>query len=237
MEAWILITIAAAFLQNLRSALQKHLRSSLGTTPFLNADDASFLADITTTREPLPPIPYALVSLSTHTADFDKADFVTAMAGMLDEVARNTAVLFSAHFTPLDGPPRGDEVMHERVRSAMTQPSGVVRVRDSATSAALARGAELVISSRYHPVVFAVSGGVPSIGILVDDYTTTKLHGALGNFGQTSLLPIERLLAGDGPDLVFDVWQARAVIRERGLAEAAVQRAASAAWWDRVAAV
>ena len=32
MEAWILITIAAAFLQNLRSALQKHLRSSLGTT-------------------------------------------------------------------------------------------------------------------------------------------------------------------------------------------------------------
>lgn len=31
MEAWIPITIAAAFLQNLRSALQKHLRSSLGT--------------------------------------------------------------------------------------------------------------------------------------------------------------------------------------------------------------
>ena len=32
MEAWIVITICAAFLQNLRSALQKHLRSSLGTT-------------------------------------------------------------------------------------------------------------------------------------------------------------------------------------------------------------
>lgn len=32
MEAWIVITIAAAFLQNLRSALQKHLRSSLSTT-------------------------------------------------------------------------------------------------------------------------------------------------------------------------------------------------------------
>ena len=31
MEVWIPITIAAAFLQNLRSALQKHLRSSLGT--------------------------------------------------------------------------------------------------------------------------------------------------------------------------------------------------------------
>jgi drug/metabolite transporter (DMT)-like permease len=32
MEAWIAITIAAAFLQNLRSALQKHLQGSLGTT-------------------------------------------------------------------------------------------------------------------------------------------------------------------------------------------------------------
>ncbi len=112
----------------------------------------------------------------------------------------------------------------------------MVRVRDSATSAALARGAELVISSRYHPVVFAVSGGVPSIGIPVDDYTTTKLTGALGNFGQTSLLPIDGLLAGDGADLFFDVWQARQLIRERGLAEAALQRAASSAWWDRVAA-
>ena len=31
MDAWIPITIAAAFLQNLRSALQKHLRGTLGT--------------------------------------------------------------------------------------------------------------------------------------------------------------------------------------------------------------
>lgn len=31
MEAWIVITIAAAFLQNLRSALQKHLQGKLGT--------------------------------------------------------------------------------------------------------------------------------------------------------------------------------------------------------------
>ena len=213
------------------------LCSSLGTTPFLNADDASFLAEVTTSREPLPPIPYALVSLSTHTAEYDKEAFVTALAQLLDEVARHTAVIFSAHFAPLDGPPRGDELMHERVRAAMTQPSGVVRVRDSATSASLARGAELVISSRYHPVVFAVSGGVPSIGIPVDDYTTTKLTGALGNFGQSSLLPIASLLAGEGADLFFDVWQARQLIRDRGLAEAAAQRSASAAWWDRVATV
>ncbi|MBL8581813.1 MAG: EamA family transporter [Rhizobiaceae bacterium] len=32
MEPWIVITIAAAFLQNLRSAVQKHLKSVMGTT-------------------------------------------------------------------------------------------------------------------------------------------------------------------------------------------------------------
>ena len=32
MELWIPITIAAAFLQNLRSAAQKHLKSVMGTT-------------------------------------------------------------------------------------------------------------------------------------------------------------------------------------------------------------
>jgi polysaccharide pyruvyl transferase WcaK-like protein len=213
------------------------LCTSLGGTATLNPDDASFLADLVTTREPLPLIPYALVSLSTHTAGFDQPAFVSAMAELLDEVARHTAVVFTAHFAPLTGPPRGDELMHERVRSAMAQPSGVVRVRDSATSAQLARRAELVISSRYHPVVFAVSGGVPSIGIPVDDYTTTKLSGALGNFGQSSLLPAASLLAGEGLALIDDVWQARALIRDRGIAEATVQRTASAGWWDRVAAL
>lgn len=32
METWILITVAAAFLQNVRSAMQKHLKGRLGTT-------------------------------------------------------------------------------------------------------------------------------------------------------------------------------------------------------------
>jgi hypothetical protein len=32
METWVLITIAAAFLQNIRSVLQKHLKTAMGTT-------------------------------------------------------------------------------------------------------------------------------------------------------------------------------------------------------------
>src|SRR6218665_1605121 len=32
MEIWVIITIAAAFLQNVRSAMQKHLKGAMGTT-------------------------------------------------------------------------------------------------------------------------------------------------------------------------------------------------------------
>lgn len=32
METWVLITVAAAFLQNVRSAMQKHLKGVMGTT-------------------------------------------------------------------------------------------------------------------------------------------------------------------------------------------------------------
>jgi len=107
---------------------------------------------------------------------------------------------------------------------------------DSVAAARLARGASLVISSRYHPAVFAVSGGVPTIGIPVDDYTTTKLTGALGNFGQNALVSAERLVAGVAPAVASAVWDDREGIRERGLLLAGSARVASAAWWDRVAA-
>ena len=116
----------------------------------------------------------------------------------------------------------------------MEQPSGDIRVADAAESAALARGASLVVSSRYHPAVFAVSGGVPTLAIPVDDYTTTKLTGALGNFGQSGLLPLSALLADDGPSAAADLWRDRGAISETGRARAVEQRASSAAWWDEV---
>ena len=152
----------------------------------LNPDDASFIADLTTSTAAPRPRPYCLVTLAAHTGTFDRARFAAGTAALLDHVAASTGleIVFSAHFGSLvGGAPRGDELVHERVRTLMTAASAVEPVVDTATSAALARAASLVISSRYHPVVFAVSGGVPSIGLAVDDYTTTKLTGALTNFG------------------------------------------------------
>jgi len=203
-------------------------------------DDASFLseqniADVAPDTE----TPYALVSLSTHVGVENRDQFQQAVADLLDHVAATTglAIRFYAHFASLDATEaRGDTVMHNAVIERMTTDRvTTVNEGDSVAAARLARGASLVVSSRYHPAVFAVSGGVPTIGIPVDDYTTTKLTGALGNFGQNALVSAEQLVAGLAPAVASGVWNDREAIRDRGLAIAETNRAASAAWWDRVA--
>jgi polysaccharide pyruvyl transferase WcaK-like protein len=234
--------LSSAALVGLREQPSYALSVDLGVPPGLlvqTVDDASFLAE--QDDAPLEArAPYCLVSLSTHVGVENREAFQQRVAELLDHVATTTGldIRFFAHFASLDtSESRGDTVMHDAVMARMTTTGAeTVDEGDSVAAARLARGAALVVSSRYHPAVFAVSGGVPTIGIPVDDYTTTKLTGALGNFGQDALVSAERLVAGEAPAVASAVWQARETIRERGLGIAASSRGASAAWWDRVAA-
>lgn len=201
----------------------------------LGADDASFLFD-----ETLPSLPYCAVTLANHVGDADRDAVATALADLLDEVVETTDldILFLAHFGSLDEDRlRGDSVVHERVRARMeSQRVMAVVPPDAPAAARIARSASLVVTSRYHPAVFAVPAGVPTIGVPVDDYTSVKLTGALENFGQHGVLPVSGLLAGEGPALLAGVWAERDTAAATGRTISETQRAGSAAWWDRVAA-
>ena len=198
-------------------------------------DDASFLVS---DEVPLNST-YCLVSISNHVGDAPREEVVVALAALLDSVGAQTGleIVFFAHFGALDGPSRGDAVMHDAVIVRMTSAARIEPPVDSVTGSSLARCAAMVVSSRYHPVVFAVPAGVPTIGIPVDDYTEVKLRGALGNFGQDGLLGVDQLLAGHGTALVSRLWADRDVIRSGAASLAPTARAASSAWWDRLAAV
>jgi polysaccharide pyruvyl transferase WcaK-like protein len=204
-------------------------------------DDASFLADQPGEADAVPESPYCLVSLSTHVGVEERGAFQQSTAELLDAIAAETGldVVFFAHFASLnEGESRGDTVMHDAVIERMSTPGvATARTSDSLSAARLARAASLVVSSRYHPAVFAVPGGVPTIGIPVDDYTTTKLTGALGNFGQSALVAAADLVAGRGAAVASAVWADREGIRTRGLGLAGENRAESAEWWDRVAGI
>ncbi|MEP6480651.1 MAG: polysaccharide pyruvyl transferase family protein [Rhodoglobus sp.] len=227
----------AAQLVGLREGRSYALCEQLGVrSELLNhtVDDASYL--VTDSPETAP---YCLVTFANHVGDADRDAVESALARLLDHVADTTglAIRFTAHFGSIvAGPARGDEAMHERVAARMRATYEVVPTTDSRASARLARNAALVVCSRYHPAVFAVSAGVPTIGISVDDYTDTKLSGALGNFGQTSVLSTTALLGSEATALVERTWAARDAIRGAELAISATARAASTAWWDDVAA-
>ena len=232
--ALVVELLSTARLVGVREGSSYDLVTGLGVSAEHTIDDASYLVD-----EPADPGDYCLVSLAGHVGDADKEEVVRAAAALLDSVVAHTGlrVCFLAHFGSLHPELSiGDSLMHDRVIAAMASPATVIAPSDSVTAARLARGAALVVSSRYHPVVFAVPAGVPAMGIPVDDYTGVKLRGALGNFGQEGALPVGALVDGKGPALASRLWADRERIRSRAAELAPAKRAASAEWFDRVVA-
>lgn len=228
--------LRSAALVGVRESASHALALRLGVDPARlrqGADDASFLA-LAADEHPESE-PYVLVSLSTHVGAADRTGFVDSVAALLDSLARTSGVetVFLAHFGPLAPPwQRGDVVMHEAVAARMTAPSRTEPTGTATAAARLARSAAMVVTSRYHPAVFAGPAGVATLGIAVDDYTTVKLRGALGAFGQDGVVAAADL--GDAPALAERLWAARHELRVRGREIAGERRRESNQWWDRV---
>lgn len=222
-----------AALVGVREGRTEALVRSWGQSPRRQVDDASFLdaAAVAPASGPL------LVSLSGWYAHRPTDAVDAALARMIDAAAEITRapVVFHAHFGPLvDGDVRGDVVVHERVRARLRTPSRLETTADTAHAVALARSARLLISSRYHPVVFAAPSGVPVLALAADEYTRIKLTGALEPWGQDGVIDIDDAAAASAvlPRLAD---RAAGLRLEAGERYGAHRRRASD-WWDDVAA-
>ena len=226
--------LSSADLVGLREPTSRALTERIGVDPTkLNqtVDDASFLGSATGIR------PSVLVTFSTHLGGADREAVIAQAAELLDglAVATGLSVEFLAHFGSIvPGVVSGDAVLHAAIAERMSAPSTQITPTTAGAAADLARTASLVLTSRYHPAVFATAAGVPTIGISVDEYTSVKLAGALGNFAQSSVLPIAELVAGGAPALADRVWTNRDSIRAAAVPVVEAQTVASARWWDRV---
>ena len=232
--------LAGARLVGLREDASDALAAGLGIEPprrTRTPDDAAFLPS---GPGPTPDEPYCLVTLARHVGETDPVAAEAGYAALLDELAASTGlpIMFSAHFGSLrPGEVRGDDAVHAGVAGRMRTAAVVEPVVDARRSAALARDAGLVVSSRYHPAVFASSAAVPVVGVAVDEYTRVKLTGALGTSGQSSVVELAEVLDGRAGGRVAEVWAARDRIRAEGATVAAARRADAERWWDRVADV
>jgi len=199
-------------------------------------DDASFLGQGPTGGEGPDASERVLVSLSGWFAGRQADETERAIAVLLDHAADTVGpVVFHAHFGPetADSEPSGDAALHERVRARMRNASEVVPSGDSITAARLARTARLLVTSRYHPAVFAAPAGVPVLALAADAYTRVKLTGALGHWGQDAVVDLDAL--PDAPVRLAELAASAAAVTLAAAERLDDHRADSAGWWDAVA--
>lgn len=105
------------------------------------------------------------------------------IAAQLERIARATGAALV--LVPHAGRPDADRELARRIASRL---AGGVECRVAPllpprAAVWLQRQAAITISWRYHPVVFSLAGGVPALAVHADDYTRTKLWGALDQLG------------------------------------------------------
>jgi polysaccharide pyruvyl transferase WcaK-like protein len=234
-EERVAATVRAAALTGVREFDSARLVREWRASVRVGVDDASFLGDGAGDSGDVDQHDAVLVSLSGWLAGREAGAVAENLARLLDRAADDLGpVVFHAHYGAVDpaAPPAGDALLHERVRERMRRPSRVVPVGDARGAARLARGARALVTGRYHPAVFAAPAGVPIVALAADDYTRVKLGGALGHWGQDTVVDI----GGSEADAAL----ARAVSAHEAIAAGAAERsaahrAASAQWWDDVA--
>ncbi|BDZ54477.1 polysaccharide pyruvyl transferase family protein [Agromyces marinus] len=202
-----------------------------------NRDDATFLgAD---EHEPADgAADLLLVSLSVHLGGLPRGATISGLARSIDALADRTGLepAFHPHFGSLvPGTLAGDQVLHDAVRTELRSPSVVLPTGDPRSAARLARGAGMLVTSRYHPAVFAGPAGVPIAALPVDSYTGVKLRGATGWWAQDGVIDLATAWTPAGGDALARVWASRETVRASADRDRRAARAAMSAWFNRVA--
>ena len=108
------------------------------------------------------------------------------IAEQLDGLAEATGgrLLFVPHCGGPDAPESvSDHAAGRQLARLLTRPLPLIDLWTPREIRWLSEQAALVVSTRYHPLVFACAAGVPALGIFSDEYTRVKLRGALAHPG------------------------------------------------------
>ena len=144
-----------------------------------------------------------------------------AMARELASVAQATGaqLVFVPHVNaPPENGHRSDQAFAEQIAGELAKLSTPARVLPVFTAEEvywLTGQASMVISSRYHPVVFGLALGKPALGIYTDEYTRTKIRGALAHAGRAEewSIPFHVGLAGALSRHAIALWNDRQAAR------------------------
>lgn len=183
--------------------------------------------------------PHLVATFSPGTGALGRGEAVRLLAALLDHVANRFDV--TVDLLPHMGTPGADDVdlgFHRELAGEST--SG--RVRDlpmltAAESADAVASADLVLTNRYHPVVFASTRGVPALALVPDLYSEVRTDGALANHGLAGwAVPFTALRSGDAAAALGAVWGDRERVRTHLAAHNPELLAGHARRWDDLVA-
>lgn len=150
---------------------------ALDDAVFLKPRHSELSQSVLATHKPLMGLSLRKFGRST-----DKQLYELSAAVHKLSTKQNLNTVFIPHHSPQG---RGDSEIAERVRGIWSGNSRFIALspipRASALKA-LTRECEWVITMRYHQLIFALSTGVPAVGVYVDEYTRAKLNGAFEQF-------------------------------------------------------
>jgi polysaccharide pyruvyl transferase WcaK-like protein len=172
------------------------------------ADDAFLLAGKPPVGEQEPWPSYLLLTLDPSFAAPGALDGLPGLAHQLATLAaeQGLELTFLPHVGPL-GSVGDEDGQVGRLLVELLRAEGLgcrlLPVLPAAEAVWVTQRASLVVSSRYHPIVFAIAGGVPCLGIHRDAYTRIKIQGALAHAS-----------AGAAPDAGLDLAETCALSAE-----------------------
>lgn len=198
-------------------------------------DDAAHL-DFAQVSDPLPAGPYIAATFAPHGGLAELDSLIASAAVLFDDLAELTdwRVVLVPHESGSPGSQRiDDRTVHQAIANSVTRAQ--VDVLDTVTArhaAKIVASARLVLSTRYHPVVFGMANGVPALGICVDAYTSNKIRGALENYGCAPLaVSVASLVRGELGAIARDVIAREGEIRRHLDKVRVVRRREQEAWW------
>ena len=233
--------LESAALNSMREPVSLQLASSLGVPAVAGLDDASFFSESSgvgpRSAELVPANGYVAVTVSPHFGGPD--DFHRRIGAALDALHRQTGL--PAVFVPhmgIGAEDGWDAESHARIAAGMSSPVQQLPVLSARDAAGVTARAAMVFTSRYHPAVFALSAGVPVVGVTVDTYSGVRLEGAMGNWGLADfVLPLPALQEGLLASALEEAWARRTDITKHLAAVRPTRADWASSWWDAVASV
>jgi len=203
--------------------LHQHLDDAFFLEPLAVEDERA--QDLRRERRPL-----ILVTLDASLSAVEGEPALSVLASQLDALSEHLGAVLV--FVPHVGGPDAGDALSDAVagRALATKLRSKLLLLDLWEAREvrwLVEQAAMVVSTRYHPLIFAAAAGVAPLGIYQDEYTRTKLHGALSAAGiEGWCISLDEAKDGAFLPLAMELWSQRSAIANtlaRFRAEAAIQ--------------